>query len=67
MATAPSDADPALLAQLRELGAAHGPLTVALAAVKLSDSAAIVRAIMDPRRADEFFGTAAAGDSEPVS
>ncbi|MBX6166304.1 MAG: hypothetical protein IRY84_01465 [Thermobispora bispora] len=59
MATAPSDADPALLGHLRDLGATYGPLTVALAAVKLSDPAAVVRAVMEPRRAGEFFGRAA--------
>lgn len=56
MATAPSDADPALLDHLRDLGATYGPLTVALAAVKLSDPAAVVRAVMAPERAEEFFG-----------
>jgi len=56
MAMALDDVDPALLDQLRELGRTYGPLGVALAAVKLSDPAAVVRAVMDPRRAEEFFG-----------
>lgn len=66
MAVASGDVDPALLDRLRELGNAYGPLGVALAAMKLSDPHAVVRAAMDPRRAEEFFGSTPAPAAAPA-
>lgn len=67
MAVAPGDVDPTLLAHLRDLGSTYGPLSVALAAVKLSEPRAVVRAVMDPRRAEEFFGSEISADRRPVA